>query len=309
MPPFYTQPSFAPPFTANQIGANATLRREENQNRHGIPTRQFELAYAYDVVTYAPRDRVREWQAFIEFEITGLRHEERAPRDVAFFGGEVGKGTEGAVPGVTGVVRLVLGRPAFRDVTIEALELMPKEMMAEFAGAEIESLREAARSKGDRSITTANWGGRLRDVNGPDGEYMYTQHVSFRPGEWNDCGKKDERGRQTMCKLNDFRIRSPALFVISLTFAAVVLVRMFVLSVFVSWLAVRFLRGREPEGPVTAKGENDALLLLGDEELEDEEEKTERAVATQTFDRAVFTGEQKDNQEFGPYQQNTGNDP
>ena len=62
-----------PPFYANQIGTNETLQREENNVGYGMPVLwHFELAYEYDAVTYAPKDKVREWEILIQFEITGL---------------------------------------------------------------------------------------------------------------------------------------------------------------------------------------------------------------------------------------------
>ena len=74
MPQFYGQPyPWAPPFAANQIGANATMQQEENQGGWGIPVRQFELAYEFNSVAYAPTEPVWEREVLIEFEITGLR--------------------------------------------------------------------------------------------------------------------------------------------------------------------------------------------------------------------------------------------
>ncbi len=284
-PQFYGQPHpFAPPFTANQMGANETLQREENNSRWGIPIRQFELAYEYDAVTYAPKDRVREWKVLIEFEITGLRHDEHVPKDIPFVGDRSYQETEGVVPGVTSTIRLVLGYSEYQEMRIEALELTPKEAMAKYAGKEVEALRKAAELIGEKSITTANWGGRLRDINGPDGKDMYTEHVSFKPGEWNDCGRRDEWGRQIMCKVDDFREWSPVAFVMSLIMLAVVLVGMFIWVSFVSWLAIRFLRGQKTGEVTTTEGDNDPLLLFGDEELEEDEEKSNREIiATQTL--------------------------
>lgn len=75
MPTFYGQPyPWAPPFTANQIGINSTLQQEENNKRDGVSVHEFELAYEFNLVTYAPKDRLREWEILIEFKITGLRH-------------------------------------------------------------------------------------------------------------------------------------------------------------------------------------------------------------------------------------------
>lgn len=294
VPPFCSESHpFAPPFTANQIGVNTTLQQEEDNNGYGMPIRQFELAYEFDMVTYAPKDRVWEWEVLIQFDITGLRHEEHVPKDIPFLGSGDDGGREGTVPGVTGIVRLALGYTAFKEMEINALELMPKELMAPFAGKEIEALRKAAELKGDKSITTANWGGRLRDINGPDGKDMYTEHVSFKPGEWNDCGK-DEWGRQILCAVDDFRTWSPVMFVMSLVLMAAVMVVVFVLVVFVSWFAIRFLRGQKTGEVVMAQGENDALLLFGDEELEEEEEKTKEAMATQNLHQIAHAGDQED---------------
>lgn len=300
-----------PPFTANQDGTNATLQQEENNNGWGMPTRQFELAYEFDMVTYAPKDRVWEWEVFIEFEITGLRHEEHVPKDIPFYGSGVDEGVEGAVPGVTSIVRLILEYTAVREKRIKAVELMPKESMAKYAGKEIETLRKAIELKGEKSITTADWGGRLRDINGPDGRDMYTEHASFQPGEWNDCGRKDESGRQIMCKVDEFREWSPVAFLLSLILLAIVLVGMFILTVFVFWLAIRFLRGQRNEEVAATQRETDALLLFGDEELEEEEKdkkKKKEVTAAQTLDQAAHTSERKDSQQFGPYQYNTGDD-
>ena len=241
-----------------------------------MPIRQFELAYEYNMVTYAPKDRAREWEVLIQFEITGLRHEEHRPRDIPFFGSGVDGRKAGTVPGVTSVVRLVLGYTELEEMEISALELMPKDGMDRFAPRAIEALRKAAEAKGDESITTTNWGGRLRDINGPDGKDMYTEHVSFKPGEWNDCGRKDEWGRQMMCSVDDLKAWSPVGFVLSLILAAISLLCILIAVVSGVWLGVRFLRGRNDEEVVTAEGETDALLLSGDEELGEEEKEVER---------------------------------
>ena len=293
-----------------------------------MPMREFELAYEFDSVTYAPGRKVWEWEVLIQFEITGLRHEQHGPRkDIPFFSSrssingiddddekrrriEEEKGN-GAVPGVTSIVRLVLGYTDFEEMRIMALELMPKDNMAPFASEQIEALRKAAALKGEKSITTKDWGGRLHNVNGPDGKDMYVEHVSFQPGEWNDCGRKDEWGRQTMCKLWDFAEDFPVLLRVLLVLVVMFLVGLFVGTVFVCWIAIRLVRGRRTEEMVTVKGEDDALLLFGDEELEEEidDEKEGRGmVATQTLDQGVQVNDHKDSQHFGPYQHNVGTD-
>lgn len=275
-PTFYNLPyPFAPPFTANQIGTNKTLQREENAVGYGMPLRQFELAYECDMVTYAPKDRVREWEVLIQFEITGLRHEEHRPRDIPFFGSGLDERKGGTVPGVTSVVRLVLGYTELEDMEISALELMPKDGMDRFAPEAVDALRRAAEVKGEESITTTNWGGRLHDRNGPDGKDMYSEHVSFKPEEWNDCGRKDEWGRQMMCSVDDLKERSPVEFVLSLILVTISLLGILIAVVSGVWLGVRFLRGRNNEVVVTAEGETDALLLSGDEDLEEEEKEVE----------------------------------
>ena len=276
-PTFYNLPyPFAPPFTANQIGTNETLQREEDNIGYGMPIRQFELAYEYDMVTYAPKDRARGWEVLIQFEITGLRHEEHRPKDIPFFGSGVYERKGGTVPGVTSVVRLVLGYTELEEMEISALELMPKDGMDRFAPEAIEALHKAAEVKGDESITTKNWGGRLRDINGPDGKDMYIEHVSFKPGEWNDCGRKDEWGRQMMCSVDDLKARSPVAFVLSLILVAISLLCILIAVVSGVWLGVRFLRSRNIEEVATVTGETDALLLVGDEELDEEEKELGR---------------------------------
>lgn len=309
-PSFYSLPyPFAPPFIANQIGINATLQQEENNSGHGVSVRQFELAYEFEVVTYAPKDRVQEWEVLIEFEITGLRHEEHVPKDIPFFSDGVDAETKGLVPGMTSIVRVILGYTAFEEMRIKALEFKPKEMMAEVAGKEIEALRKAAELTVEKSITTADWGGKLRDIDGPDGKDMYIEHASFKPGKWNDCGRKDEWGRQIMCTVDDIKAWSPVVFVMSLILVAVGLVGMFTLILFASWLGMRILRGQKVGEVVAAKGEDDALLLFEDEALEEENEKMRREhLPAQNPNAIVCISEQRDNGQFGPYQHNAGGD-
>ena len=316
-PVFYGSPDeFAPPFVANQIGVNGTLQREENDNGYGMPLRQFELAYEFYAVTYAPGREVWKWEAFIEFEITGLRHEEHVPKDIPFSSSTSYSEKEGAVPGVNSVVRVIVGYTGYNEMTIKAVELMPKGNNAKLEGEETEPQRQAAALEGDESITTPTWGGRLRDINGPDGKDMHTMHASFKPGECNDCGRKDERGRQIMCKLqnignkfDDFWTSSPVLSRLSLVLVGIVLNGLFIFLLFVSWLALQSLRGQKVgngNGNMVAR-EDDALLLFGDEELEDEEEKAKKEVEViEALSRSIHTVEQEDSQHFGPYEQNTG---
>ena len=177
---------------------------------------------------------------------------------------------------MTSVVRLVLGYTDREEMIITALELMPKEGMSQFASEKVEALRKAAELNGEKGITTANWGGRLRDINGAEGKDMYTDHVSFKPGDWNDCGRKDEWGRQMMGKADDFKAWSPVVFVMAIIVVPISLVGMLISAMFVSWLVVRSLRGKK-NGEIVKTGEEaDALLLFGDEELEEEEAKVEK---------------------------------
>ena len=317
---FYGSPDeFAPPFVANQIGVNGTLKWEENNNGYGMPLRQFELAYEFNAVTYAPGREVWKWEAFIEFEITGLRHEEHVPKDISFSSSTSYPEKEGAVPGVNSVVRVIVGYTGYNKMTIKAVELMPKENNAELEGEDMEPQRKAPALEGDESITTPNWGGRLRNINGPDGKDMHTMHASFRPGEWNDCGRKDERGRQIMCKLEnignkfyDFWTSSPVLARLSLVLVGIVLNGLFIFLLSISWLAIRSLQGQKVGNGnghvVMAAREDDTLLLFGAEELEDEEEKAKKEVEViDILSRSIHPVEQEDSQQFGPYEQNTDN--
>ena len=282
-----------------------------------MPVRQFELAYEFNAVIYALGREVWKWEAFIEFEITGLRHEEHVPKDIPFSSSTSYPEKEGAVPGVNSVVRVIVGYTGYNKMIIKAVELMPKENNVKTEDKEMESQRKAAALEGDESITTPTWGGRLRDINGPDGKDMHTMHASFKPGEWNDCGRKDERGRQIMCKLEnignkfyDFWTSSPMLARLSLVLVGIVLNGLFILLLFVSWLAIRSLRGQKVRNGrvVTVAREDDALLLFGDEELEDEEEKAKKGVEViEAACRSIHTVEEEDSQQFGPYEQNTGN--
>ena len=242
-----------------------------------MPLREFELAYECDTVTYAPKDKMWEWEVLIQFEITGIRHKAHVPKDIPFLGSQRGQSAESTVPGVISIIRLALGYTDDGEVRITALELMPKDSAAASTSSiDLEALRKAAELKGEKSITTANWGGRLRDINGPNGKDIYTDHVSFQPGEWNDCGRKDEWGRQVMCKLDVFTTSSPVLFRILLVLIVMLLIGLLVWIVFLSWLAIRFLRGKRAENAVLAKDESESLLLFGDEDLEEEDEKVEK---------------------------------
>lgn len=267
-----------PNFTANQTGTNETLQREENGIGYGMPIRQFELAYDCNVIRYTPGpyDRVPEWQVLIQFDITGLRHEEHEPKDIPFFGSKDGKRVEGTVPGVTSVIRLVLGYTDSKEMIITALELMPKDGMAQFASEEIEALHETAGLKGAKSITTADWGGRLRDINGPDGEHMYSKNVSFKREYRNDCGGTDDRGRLKLCNWDDyveyfsFLDKLIGAFVVSCC-----------LSIPLTALCLCCCYDRDQRRrscwkfakAIDAEGENDASSLVKDEDLEKEGEK------------------------------------
>ncbi len=269
-----------------------------------MPSREFELAYEYDMVTYAPKDKVREWEVLVEFEITGLRHEEHVPKDILFSESGVDKGIQGTIPGVTSVIRVVLGYTESEEMEITALELMAKDGTAKVASKEVEALRKAAALKGEKSITIPNWGGRLHKLSGLDAKDIYTDHVSFKPGDWNDCGRKDEWGRQIMCKVDDLKAWSLTVFVMSLILVVTVLVGMVILIVFASRWAIRILRGNKLG--VTADGENDALLLFGDEELEEEDEKEEQEIVAKQRFEGVRMDQEQDSQLLGAYQHNVG---
>ena len=109
-----------------------------------------------------------------------------------------------------------------------------------------------------------------------------------------------------MCKVDDLKAWSPIVFVMSLILVAILLVGLFASVVYVSWLAVRFLRVKRSEEVVTAEGEDDALLLSGDEELEEDEKAEKEIMATQTLDQAVYLDERRDSQQFVPYQHHLG---
>ena len=310
-PGFYNLPRpFAPPFTANQVAVNATLQQKEENNKYGFPIRQFELAYEFDAVIYAPKDRVQEWEVLIDFEITGLRHEEHVPEDIPFLGGSSDQETKGAVLGVTSIIRLVLGYTALEEMQIMALELIPKKMMATHAGIEIQALRKAAELKEEKSIATTNWSGRLHDIIDPNSKDVYRDHVSFKPGEWNDCGRKNELGRQIMCDVEDLRAHAPMLFAISLIFVTLLLVGfslILLLIVSAPGMAFQFLLNEKfPEG-VTAEGEDDVSILAGDEELEEEDHMARTEVQPPPkFRSPIDTGDWNVGQGVGPCPRNAG---
>lgn len=256
---------WAPPFKAYQVPSTASredLSKHQPSRPRSTDVRPFELAYEYTSISYAP-DHPREWLAFLELDITGLRHESQEPEDTTF-----DEGLEQAF-GTAGTVRILLSydNPS-EEKTIEAIELVPKE-------PPLETLKD---SIDEKSIAGSDWGGRLNTSNK---DHIWTTHVSFRPAEWNDCGRKDEHLRQILCKVEDFT-NWLKLFMdpkVILTLFVILCIIVFTGLCSLGWLGWRlaqasWMKMRERNERRSEESEAGQGLLDGDEILEEGEEKT-----------------------------------
>lgn len=255
----------------------------------------FELGYRY--LNYRA---VSEDDILLEFRVEGLRYD---GMDIEF---EDGFGAEKMVR-----VRMSATTEK-KESRIEEVELVPVEDLSEGIVDDTDETDEKdEKDKGDgrdkRSLAGLDWGGR-RDMNAGN----WTDWT-FKPGEWNDCGRRDERFRQLLCKLEDLGMNLAGFIVICvlLTISAILLLG------FLGWGLTRYLQKRALEGE--NKGEMDALLLSGDEDLNDdafekEAEAVGRGMPTEVQSPTAGADERVDGSDddgdddvFGQYEHNIGN--
>jgi hypothetical protein len=248
------------PFKAYQVPSIASAENpSKDQPSHPSSTNvgSFELAYEHTSINYAP-DNPREWLAFLELDITGLRPESHEPKDMTF-----DEGPEQAF-GAIKTVRILLSydNPS-EEKTIEVIELVPRES----------PLAPPTDDIHEKSIVGSDWGGRLNTSNI---DHIWTAHVSFKPAEWNDCGRVDERLRQVLCKVEDFTdwlklYLDPHLI---LTLFVVLCIILFTGLCSLGWLGWRWARAswmksRKEKGRLSEESEAGQGLLDGDDMLEE----------------------------------------
>ena len=248
-----------PPFKAIQVLQGLSFPEIEAQIRD-IKRKPFELAYQYNLIGYYPKhedNSYRDWLSFVEFEITGLRHELHKPEEVAF--------THEWTEGIKSKIRLIKSNETpHREAKIEVLELVPRQ----------ES--EDGDLPAEDSISGPTWGNRLPIL--AAGESFYTTSTTYKPADWNECGAVADRWRQVMCKVEDFtewlkhkKGWPPKLI---LTAFIILCIMLGLFQVFVLWtcyrLARTILNTKDQREECGGSEEERRGLLAGDETLEEE---------------------------------------
>jgi len=244
---------FVPPFTAVQVPSDVGSSAIEMQldDAHQKP---FELAYNYNYILYHTPENGREWLTLIEFEITGMRHELHDPKDINFKGDWV--------QGIRDKMRMLISYDNPKEeTTIEVLELMPRDAEKGYVPSE-------------GSIASSSWGGRMPSI----AEDLYTMNRSYKPGDWNECGPKNDQWRQNLCGIEDFTEwlkndvgMDPHVI---LTLFVVLCIIVGVMLAFALWKFYRLARGQLATWDQRAEesdGEERSGLLAGNEELDEEE--------------------------------------
>ena len=253
-----------PPFKSIQVVQGLSFPEIEAQIRD-TKRKPFELAYQYNLIGYYPHhedDSNHNRRSFIEFEITGLRHELHKPGEVAFNHGE----TEG----IKSKIRLITSNETpHREAKIEFLELVPRE---ESGDGDLPA---------EDSIAGPTWGGRLPIL--AAGESFYTTNSTYNPADWNECGPVTDRWRQVMCKVEDFtewlkhQKGWPSQLI--LTAFIILCIMLGLLQAFVLWtcywLARKTLKTWSQREECSENEEERRGLLAGNEALEEEEEEEE----------------------------------
>ena len=258
---------WAPPIKAYQLPLIASvddLSKHQPCRPSSTNVGSFELAYEHTYIAYV-LDNPREWLVFLELDITGLRHQSHEPKVITF-----DEGPEQPF-GATKAVRILLSYDnRNEEKKIEVIELVAKE-------SPLETRKDGINEK---SIAGSDWGGRL---NTGKSVHTWTNHVSFRPAEWNDCGRKDERLRQVLCKVEDFTgwlkfYMDPHLI---LTLFVILCIVIFTGFCVLGWLGQRWVRvswmtsrkRTERRSDESEESEEGQGLLDGDETIEEEKEE------------------------------------
>jgi len=231
---------------------------------------------------------LRDEDILLELEISGFRHDDHNPKAIEFRDGV----------GVPSLVRLLMASDDSQGGRrIRKVQLIPRFQLPE-TGA-VSALEEPS-----ESLAGPDWGGRYNADAG-----LWTDWT-FEPGQWNDCGKTDDRWRQFLCILEDLGMDCVG-FIVACVLGGLVIM---VILALMCWRLFKISRKsfREKE---KRQEERDALLLSGDEDLDelslkDEEEKAiARALSSNPPIVAEENEDEIDNSgdwRFGPFQQNLG---
>ena len=235
-----------PPLSADLVSPPAS---RDTPRRKSV-----QLAYEYTGIDYMPGDDSKDWLAVLELQTTGLRS---GPTNRQVTGcAETPQGPRAVIL----KIRIWLSYDnEHMEKRIEAIKLIP-----------------IPQKRGDKGIAEGRF-----DIN--DNKHVWVTRASFQPQEWNDCGRKDDKMRQVMCKVEDFTDRLKIYLDphIILTLFVVLCIIVFVGLcglVWLSWRAIRsaWMRRRSMTIRPTSRSESSkaverAPLLNGDEDLEEEE--------------------------------------
>ena len=178
----------------------------------------------------------------LEFKVAGMWHQDHKPNEIHFCDGI----------GPSSSVRLLL--KAYEGHRwIEAIELVPLNQPSR-----IQSL--PANNEDSGGIAEPDWGGRH------DMDAGLWIDWTYEPGEWNDCGRRDDYWRQCLCRMEDVGMNYAGFIVTCVLLGVIV----FVVFGFVCW---RYccLSQMSPRTRDRDHEERDALLLAGDEDLDEDD--------------------------------------
>ena len=218
-----------------------------------------ELVYTHQYMTIINQTNVYSSHCFLEFNVTGLRHSALGQNKVSFDSSN-GHRTLGTAH----TVRIVYSS----EERILAIELGKIDNTTYGVGSSTSSQS----THKENSILSPDWGGLLYKP----GEFI--TFTEFDPGEWNDCGRRDDYWRQFCCKLDDWGTwaqyfgRDDGATITFILGATLLGLASSVLLSGLSWMAwrrTRQMQGQKKEETAQYEEEGDKLLLEGTESLEE----------------------------------------
>ena len=280
-----------------EFNARYSTSRYQDDRTNGA---SFQLAYNH--LAYPPA--VDPKDILLELQITGLRHEHHTPEDIKLTSEWA---ENGVIRGIKSTVRLVLNDDnPMEEKRIVALEMVPKDNRTNIANSEQTG---KTRMNGEKSIAGPDWGGRLDLDAGPPRIY-WISWATFQPREWNDCGRKDDLLRQFSCKIEDWEAEyRKAVIVTLIALSMLGGVLALGLLAFLSWRLGTSL-WRQGNGAMKMEEEREGLLLVGNEELGEEEDKVMHSIvpagaaATSAVGDHDTADEMSDDGRFGPFEHN-----
>ena len=228
----------------------------------------YELVYTHLYMTVQNHSNINSSPCFLELNITGLRHKAHSPFSTAVDHSSSHRALE---PMHT--VRIVYNN----EQKILAIELGQTDNTTYKArtGPQSQSMFKG------KSILGSDWGGFLSKP------ADFKTLTEFDPGEWDDCGRKDDYWRQLCCKLDDWGTwaryfgRDDGALIMFITGAVLLSLASGGLLLWLSWMAwrgVKMMQDLNKNEMDENEGERDKLLLEDDEDLE--EAKLNDGVAT-----------------------------